>query len=270
MPPRAPIFVMGDIHGYYEVVTGLLRDRGLIDRRANWVGGDAALWFLGDFFDRGPDSIGVVDLVMRLQSEAAHSGGSVQSLIGNHEIAILSALFFGTRPTASGGTFRSDWLRNGGQLSDLERITPEHIEWLESLPAMALVDGRLLVHADALLYTRYGTSVDEANASFRHILQGRDPQEWDRLLESFNQHHAFFDRESGPDDPASSFLVDQFLKQFGGTMLVHGHTIIGTLVNKPHKEITGPLIYANGLCVDVDGGIFEGGPGFLYQLRPRE
>ncbi len=27
-----------------------------------------------------------------------------------------------------------------------------------------------------------------------------------------------------------------------------------------------PFIYANGLCVNVDGGMYLGGPGFVYRL----
>lgn len=31
-------------------------------------------------------------------------------------------------------------------------------------------------------------------------------------------------------------------------------------------DITGPLMYADGLCVNMDGGMSASGPGFVYAL----
>ena len=57
------------------------------------------------------------------------------------------------------------WQESGGQEADLERITPDHVRWLSSLPAMAREGDHLLAHADALLYTRYGQSIAQVNQS---------------------------------------------------------------------------------------------------------
>ena len=63
-----PVYIVGDIHGQYEQLVGLLRGVGLVDERLDWAGGAALLWFIGDFFDRGPCGVASVDLVMRRQS----------------------------------------------------------------------------------------------------------------------------------------------------------------------------------------------------------
>jgi hypothetical protein len=59
-----PLFVIGDVHGEYEKLAGLLSDAGLVRRDLAWSGGGATLWFLGDFFDRGPDGTRVVDRML--------------------------------------------------------------------------------------------------------------------------------------------------------------------------------------------------------------
>lgn len=264
-----PVFVVGDVHGQHERLVTLLIGTGLIDGDLSWSGADAALWFLGDFFDRGPDGIGAVELVMRLQREAPRSGGRVNSLLGNHEPLLLAAKRFGTAPGLSsgpGGTFVSDWERNGGVARDLERLTPEIEDWLTSLPALALVSHALLVHADALFYHDYGASIAEVNQNIRAVLCGTDPAVWDRLLGQFSERDALH----GPD---GEHKAREFLKAFGAgiaTGIVHGHTPISRHSGQQPEEVTSALVYADGLCVNVDGGMYLGGPGFVYEIKARD
>jgi len=133
---QAPIYVIGDIHGQFKKLTLLLQSAKLIDSHLSWVAGDARLWFMGDFFDRGPDGVAVVDLVMRLQMQADAVGGQVQSLVGNHELLLLAAYRFGRRSTGLGSNFISRWKQNGGNLKDLKKLTLQHLDWLSLLPAM--------------------------------------------------------------------------------------------------------------------------------------
>ena len=95
MPGDGAVYMMGDVHGYLDKLTRLLRECGLVDEGLHWRGGVASLWFMGDFFDRGPDGTGVVDLIMRLQREAADAGGCVEALLGNHDILIMAVQQFG-------------------------------------------------------------------------------------------------------------------------------------------------------------------------------
>jgi hypothetical protein len=263
MHETGEVYIIGDVHGQYRKLLGLLRDAGLIDGNQAWAGGPASLWFLGDFCDRGPDGIGVVDLVMRLQAEATEAGGQVGALLGNHEVLILAAAHFGSPLTGQGAVFMFEWQRNGGQTEDLARLTPRHIDWISNLPAMALVADRLLIHADALLYLDYGATIDEVNAAFRAVLASRDMDAYDRFLGEFSARRAFADNQR---TGAATALA--FLQRFGGSQLIHGHTPISAMTRQPPAQVTAPLVYAGGRCVNVDAGLFLGSPGFVYHLPP--
>ncbi|MCL4802807.1 MAG: metallophosphoesterase [Anaerolineae bacterium] len=255
------MYVMGDVHGQYVKMTAALRTAGLIDDGNHWSAGTATLWFMGDYFDRGPDGIAVIDLIRSLQVEAAAAGGRAGALLGNHDVLILAAQRFGKRPSGGpGGTFLSSWQLNGGEASDMDRLTPERAEWLRDLPAMALESGRLLVHADATFYQVYGRSVESVNRHISAILHSGDAAAWDQLLDYFSQRRAFQDRDLGPA------RVGRLLALYGGRQFVHGHTPIYKLNNDRPDCVSCPLIYAGGLAVAVDAGMYLGGCGFVACL----
>jgi hypothetical protein len=248
------VYVIGDIHGHLKRLVELLTAAGLIDAQQRWAGGDSRLWFMGDFFDRGPNGIGVVDLIMRLQLQALRAGGEVNALLGNHEILFLGAYHF---PKAK--KWVMNWRRNGGQPSDISMTTNWHIEWLNSLPAMALVNNHLLMHADALLYLEYGRSIQDVNRAFGQVLRDDILEDWDDLLDGFSERNAF-----SPEHGDALTNAVEYLKTFGGRRIVHGHTPIQYITEFPTPRA--PLSYLDNLCVDVDGGIYLGGPGFIHTL----
>lgn len=255
-----PVYVIGDIHGQLKQLLRLLEQSGLIDHHHHWRGGDATLWFMGDFVDRGPDGIGVIDLVMRLQEEAKMAGGEVSSLLGNHELLLLAAYRFGRRSTGLGSNFITRWKQNGGNKKDIASLTLKHLEWLTNLPLMACVAERLFLHADASFYVKYGKSVEEVNETIHKIMRRSDALAWEELLEEFARRGVFTHTLSGEQ------LAQRFLKVYGGRQLIHGHTPISLVLNCPAKKVTGPYLYANERCVNVDGGLFLGGPGFVHLL----
>lgn len=260
---KAPVFVIGDVHGHLDKLVRLLVTAQLVGSDLRWRGRDAALWFTGDFADRGPDGIGVIDLAMRLQAEAAAAGGQVGALLGNHDVGIVSAYLFPNLETdGAGGTFRQDWLINGGLDSDLVRLQPRHIEWLTHLQPMARVGDRLLIHADALFYEHYGSTIEQVNLALARVLQQRDPREWDRLLGYGGERFAFDHRRTGGVERTA-----QMLKQYGGAQIIHGHTPISLMTGEPDSRVTHAITYARGQCVDVDGGMYRGGPGFVHELK---
>ena len=259
-PTTQPIYVIGDIHGQLKRLLYLLQHAHLIDHKHNWSGGNAILWFMGDYVDRGPDGVEVINLVMRLQTEAAATGGQVSALLGNHEMLIFAAYRFGRRSTGLGSSFISRWKLNGGNKKDLASLTREHLAWMEALPPMALIADRLLVHADNALYLKHGRSIDEVNATFRKLLHTSNALDWEETLEDFARRGVFAHKPEGEN------YARRFLSIFGGQQIIHGHTPIPLITNLQAKKVTEPFIYANDICINVDGGLFMGAPGFVYQL----
>ena len=265
------VYVIGDIHGQYDKLVALLKNANFVDSQNNWSGGSKTLWFLGDFFDRGPNGIGAVDLVMRLQAQAAHAGGAVKALLGNHDLLLLAAHEFGNYqplllrayhtgqdvPIEAVDLFTAGWLRNGGEIADLVRLNRKHVRWFSSLPALAHEQGKLLAHADSTLYQRYGDTIEQVNQYFQRLFQNGTAEDWSKVLDAFSEHEAF----TGSDGQKRVAL---FLKMFGGDQLIHGHTPIDKITG---EIATQALVYAGGRCVNVDGGMHRGGDGFVYALK---
>ncbi|MBQ1091807.1 serine/threonine protein phosphatase [Streptomyces sp. B93] len=266
-----PLYVVGDVHGYLDELLAALREKGLIDAAGQWCAGTARLWFLGDFTDRGPDGIGVIDLVMRLSAEAAAAGGYCKALMGNHELLLIGAKRFGDTPVNSGAgtaTFQAAWLLNGGQKTDMDRLQDHHLQWMARLDAIEEVEGHLLVHSDTTAYLDYGRSIEEVNDTVRETLTRNDADEvWD-LFRKFTKRFSFRD-EGGAD------AVRSLLDTYGGTRIVHGHSPIPYLLGEVGSEdgdddsgpvVEGPHVYADGLAIAMDGGVTMAGKLLVQQL----
>lgn len=261
MNQTSKTFVMGDVHGQLEKLRRHLRESGLVDDNLAWSGGESNLWFVGDFFDRGPSGLMTIELIQRWQQEASAEGGEVGALIGNHEVLILAARAFDGTPEAERWGFKENWEANGGNPDDFRGLTQAHVDWIANLPSAALIGDRLLVHADSRFYLSYGSSLNDVNAGIRNVLLSRDPHEWANLIEAFCGRHEFDETWPGGRNRAIQLLVD-----LGGRQLIHGHTPIDKVLKRRPQDVTGPLVYAGGIVVNVDGGMYRGGPGFLYRL----
>jgi hypothetical protein len=243
---------MGDVHGHVETTLGHLRGAGLVDGSGAWTGRDAVLWFVGDLVDRGPDGLGAIELVRRLESAAPLEGGYANTVVGNHDLLLLAARRF--RGPSDEFGFEAAWTAGGA--TDLDGMTDVQAAWLASRPAMALAEDWLVVHADSVLYLDQGRSIDTVNARFDQLATSDDAPAWDRILDAFGEHLAF--RRPG--------IADWFRDTYGGLRIVHGHTPITSMAGTPAGEVTSPVVYDRGRCVNVDGGMYLGGPGFLTRL----
>ena len=90
-PVPSRVVAIGDVHGAAGSLAALLEHAGLIDAGRHWSGGRATLVQTGDILDRGPHVRAVLDLLMRLETEAGAVGGRVEVLLGNHETMTLTA-----------------------------------------------------------------------------------------------------------------------------------------------------------------------------------
>jgi serine/threonine protein phosphatase 1 len=132
------VYAIGDIHGSLHKLRDLMM---LCERHAD--GRTASFIFLGDYIDRGPDSRGVVEALMDMQSRQPDR---VIALKGNHEAVALEVV--------DGETEAELWLREGGtatlrsyDIDDARDLPDEHVAWLRALP-LCYDDGRrFFVHA---------------------------------------------------------------------------------------------------------------------------
>lgn len=88
-PPHR-IVAVGDLHGDFSAWRDILRSASLVDNNGHWTGGDTVLIQTGDAVDRGPNSLEIVQDLMRLQKEAARAHGQVIAMVGNHEAMNLT------------------------------------------------------------------------------------------------------------------------------------------------------------------------------------
>jgi len=137
------IFAIGDIHGCATQLSSLL-GRIPYDRKRD------TLIFLGDYINRGPDTRGVLDILLDLKASCA----DIHFLKGNHEQELLEY-------SASGHMDSLRALRGMGveatvesygsrvnSLTGLVCFPLEHREFLHSLKFFHLQDDYLFIHAD--------------------------------------------------------------------------------------------------------------------------
>jgi serine/threonine protein phosphatase 1 len=228
-PPGTRIYAIGDIHGRLDLLT----------RLHEWIAADAAsataerrvLVYVGDYVDRGPDSSGVLDLLL----DRPLPGFEIVHLLGNHEDAMLrfpddikvgptwltyggvqTLMSYDIDPPASGA------LRDERELRRLQgevrrRVPRRHVEFMRSMKLMHVEGDYLFVHAGI----RPGIALDR---------QLRDDLLWIRsdFLESENDH---------------------------GRIVVHGHTISEKPELRPNRiGIDTGAFFSNRLtCLVLDG-----------------
>ena len=132
------IFVVGDVHGCLEML------KRLIDK-IEWNSSNDRLIFIGDYIDRGQDSKGVVDFILKLKKDSP----LIQCLIGNHEQMFLDYL---------SGVDSQSFILNGGlptlRSYNEERLRSEdplipsaHLDFFSSLLPMIELEQCYIVHA---------------------------------------------------------------------------------------------------------------------------
>lgn len=126
---------IGDVHGCRYTLEQLLDYAHPTE--------DDEIIMLGDYVDRGPDSKGVIELLIALQKSV-----SITCLKGNHEIMM--------QQSAQDSEYFSSWLGVGGKetlqsygVDDLKHIPSAHWDFLNSLDDYYETEDVIFVHANA-------------------------------------------------------------------------------------------------------------------------
>lgn len=147
-----PFDVIGDVHGCLGELETLLTTMGYVVRRDDSGAAIGAVppagrtaVFLGDYVDRGPDSVGVLRLVMGMVG-----AGAALAVPGNHENKLVKALR-GRQVTRSHGL--AETLEQlDGESAEFRR---EVLDFCDGLVAHLVLDGGNLVVAHAGLIEKY-------------------------------------------------------------------------------------------------------------------
>jgi hypothetical protein len=245
-PDRPPIavtgvdslFVLGDTHGEYDAVVEGLQAAGLIDASLRWVGGRNHVAFAGDLTDRGPDVLGLLWLVYRLEREAAAAGGAVHVVLGNHEIMVLLGDLRYVHPKEL-------------QIAELHGANYQRMfdvresvlgRWLASKPGLIRVDRALIAHGGlGELYAGYGlVEFDDSLRTYvaEELFARWADTTWVVPMDSatfqrrddffWHPDSAFWHRDYVRTDTAGPVL-DRVLTTMESDVLVVGHTAVATM-----------------------------------------
>lgn len=162
------IVAIGDVHGAYDRFVEILAASGLLDKQQRWIGGRTHLVQLGDVVDRGPDSARALDLLKRLEKDAARAGGAVHPLLGNHEVMrVLGDLRFvspgeyAAFVSPKSEEVREAYVKKAADLKEPVVDQPplgfvelrtnfgrngRYGEWLRTLNAVVQINGTIFVH----------------------------------------------------------------------------------------------------------------------------
>ncbi len=127
--------VIGDIHGCNKTFTNLLFDKLDINQTDE-------IYLLGDYIDRGPDSLGVINTILALRE----NGYQVSSIRGNHEQLMMDS--------ANNVTAFFQWLFNGGEATldnfnvrRYQDIPDVYKDFFQSTKLYIELEGHILAHA---------------------------------------------------------------------------------------------------------------------------
>jgi serine/threonine protein phosphatase 1 len=217
LPQGQLLYAIGDIHGRADLLAALLRDivddadrSAAVERRA--------LVFLGDYVDRGPDSRGVVDILLG----DLPRGFEGHFLKGNHEALLLDFL---ENPTGL-----DQWLANGAaptfssygiDVAALVRARAEPETWRRALLAGLPQDHRRFFEHLELAVAFGDYFFVHAGVRPGVPLDAQDPNDLIWIRREFLRSEADF-----------------------GKVVVHGHTPMPI-----------PRIRANGIGIDT-GAVF--------------
>ena len=213
--PEAEILVVGDIHGRSDLLAALLdeaaREPKLRDKRA--------IVFLGDLVDRGPDSLGAIDLAVA--AKARVGADESIALMGNHETMMRLALDSESPQDDAIDAFET-WMGNGG-----DRTVAEFLETGDEPKDLA----ELLTRARASLPPRVLAWLSSLKASWRSgqvlfVHAGVNPQiELETFLAApWNTPLHRLDEDRHWAWVRWPFLEHQPMDGFAGFFVVHGHT----------------------------------------------
>jgi serine/threonine protein phosphatase 1 len=215
------VLAIGDIHGCLTALTTLL---DMVQPQA-----DDTLIALGDYVDRGPESRGVLDLLIKIRSERG-----LIALRGNHDLMMLDA--------RTDLAVRHDWLHFGGRAT------------LQSYGVQVQED------ENGILPFAIPGTLDDVPANHWQFLEN-DCVLWHETDTHFFVHATVIAELPLDKQPEHALLWDKLgnpQPHRSGKIMVCGHTAqkSGLPLDLRHTLCIDTFVYGDGwlTCVDVVSG----------------
>jgi serine/threonine protein phosphatase 1 len=176
------IFAIGDIHGCSKTFQKLLLDKIKIQKSDR-------IYCIGDYIDRGNDSKGVIDFILKLRKQ----GYRIHTLRGNHEQLMIDSI-------KSEEKFKH-WIKNGGDstlksfgISSYDKMKPVYRNFFRRTKYFIRSGNLIFVHAglnfqianpfadkQAMLWIR-DFPLDKRKLGSSIIVHGHTPKSLDFIL----------------------------------------------------------------------------------------
>lgn len=284
------VIAFGDVHGAYDDLTQLLRTVGVIDAELHWAAGKAHVVSTGDLMDRGPDSRKVLDLLMRLQTEAQSAGGVLHVVLGNHEaMNLLGDLRYVTPAEFAAyeseespdvrEQARKEWIASHGPAAaaQFDQKFPRgyfakraafardgrYGRWLLGLPVAIIINDTLFMHGGPSAVLA-GLSIEEINQRYRAALssaESLDAADQNTLLSQDGPN--WYRGAAVCNEASETDVLKPLLAGLGVKRVVIGHTIThdlrvasrfdGTVV-KMDTGMNRPVYHGHPAAVLLDHG----------------
>lgn len=231
-PPAAHLFAIGDVHGHLQHLDALVDLLRPEIAAALARGRRVVLVLLGDYADRGPDSLGALRRVAELQDRL---GVPVHALCGNHDQYLIEFILAEQPDPAA----LEAWCGNGGETTLAELgVTPADI-LCEDLGMLA--ERARLVAGPAILGLLRRLELRLTIGAYAFVHAGVHPK---RALEKHGPRELLWLREP--------FLSARDWQQ--PFVVVHGHTIRGPEVHA-HRIAVDSGAYRTGVltALEVEG-----------------
>jgi hypothetical protein len=240
---KAPLLVVADTHGEYQILVALLRAQSVLGAKLEWKFGRGHLVVLGDVFDRGPNHLEILWLLYKLEAEARRAGGGMHLVLGNHETMVMRGdlRYLNAKYTESA---RVLGVRSYQELFAADTLLGQ---WLRTRPTLLRVNEFLCLHAGvsrALLDSTL--TLADINQTVRAVLLDQPGKAVGAELVMGTLGPLWY-RGYFADQPgfptASMEDVDLALRTFGARRILIGHTIVPTVTPLYEGKVIAVQVY---------------------------
>lgn len=268
------VVALSDIHGDFEAMLAILMERGLIDDRGKWIGGESHLVVNGDLIAGEKYSRFLLDFLMTLERQAKAAGGNLHVVLGNKEILAVQK---DKNPLSSDELrhFKGAPSVNGSPRNAL-RHDSEYARWLSEKNLIIQINDRFFVHGGwnpkwfkknkiedinytARAWIRFfqGGPVEPPKQTKWVVDERKEGPAWTRVFKPRREFGRYVDKK--PRGAPKYRDVKESLAEHGAVQAVFGH-----LPSPWGKLMLDHPYYGKSVAL-IDGGVSRSGerPGSL-------